>query len=140
MDQKGKMSGKILLKVDAVINFILGILLLLAIPFPKQITEFLGVPGIAHSFYASILGAVFIGIGIGLVIESRRVRSDQIVGLGLGGAAAINLCGGGLLIGWLLFGDLNLPVRGQVFLWWLAFILVLISGVELIAYLRKQDN
>ncbi len=77
-----------------------------------------------------ILGAVLFGIGIALIWEG--IRGDgQLVGLGLGGAIAINLSGGLALTGWLLFGDLSLPLRGQLFLWGLASILVLISLAEL---------
>ena len=52
------------------------------------------------------------GIGLALVIEGRRggPTSD---GLGLIGAAVINLCGGAALVYWLIWGDLNLPLRGR---------------------------
>ena len=65
------MSNK-LLRIDAAINFLLGILLLISIPFPVQLSELLGVPTIEHGFYSSILGGVLIGIGISLLIESNR--------------------------------------------------------------------
>jgi hypothetical protein len=74
---------------------------------------------------------VLIGIGIALALESRRKDPGQPVGLGLGGAIAINLSGGIVLLGWLLFGKLGLPVRGSVFLWFVAILLVAISTVEL---------
>lgn len=59
-------KSRILLITDAVINLTLGILLLLLIPFPKQIPRLLGVPAVNDAFYASILGAILIGIGIAL--------------------------------------------------------------------------
>ena len=130
-------SSKVLI-IDAVVNFILGILLLLLIPFPEQVTQFLGVPKVQQVFYPSIMGAVFIGIGIALLIESFREKTQQLVGLGLGGAIAINLCGGAVLVGWLIFGGLNLPLRGLIFLWGIAFILVVISSIELIVHKRKN--
>jgi hypothetical protein len=74
-----------------------------------------------------LLGGVLIGIGIALLIERSRGRS----GLGLAGAISINLCAGLVLAGWLLFGSLDLPLRGQLFLWLLVVLLVGISGVEL---------
>jgi len=127
-----------LLMVDAGINFILGVLFLLTIPFPEQISQFFGVPKVANSFYPSILGAVLFGIGIGLVLESYRSKPEQLVGLGLGGAIAINLCGGAVLIGWLIFGDLHLPLRGMVILWSIGLILITISGFELIVHARRD--
>lgn len=74
------MSSSILLRIDATINFVLGVLLLLTIPFPDQILRFLGVPAVEQSFYASLFGAVLIGIGIALVLESNRTNPGQLVG------------------------------------------------------------
>jgi len=54
-----------------------------------------------------------------------------MVDLGLGGAVAINLSGGFVLIMWLIFGDLNIAFKGQFFLWSLAIILVVISSIEI---------
>jgi hypothetical protein len=125
------------LKLDALVNFALGILLLLVIPFPEQITAFLGVPKIAQAFYPSLFGAVLCGIGMALWLESSREHPQQLVGLGLGGAITINLCGGLLLVGWLLFGNLQLPLRGLVFLWIIAVSLVSMSAIEGIASRRK---
>lgn len=133
------MSNK-LLRIDAVINFLLGILLLLTIPFPKQLSAFLGVPTIEQGFYPSIMGGVFVGIGISLLLESYRQKHNQMIGLGLAGAITINLCGGLVLLGWLLFGNLNLPLRGIIFLWIIAIILVGISSVELINLRNKQTK
>jgi hypothetical protein len=122
-----------LLTVDAIINLALGGILLV---FPRSIVALLGVPDAASAFYPSILGAVLIGIGIALLVESKRTSPDA-VGLGLAGAIAINLCGGVVLGLWLVFGGLDLPARGQIFLWTLVVILVGISGVELAAMLRR---
>lgn len=115
-----------LLFIDGFVNLLLGVALLCFDP----VAGWLGVPASDTAFYPMILGAVLFGIGIALIWEG--VRGDgQLVGLGLGGAIAINLSGGLALTGWLLFGDLSLPLRGQLFLWGLASILVLISLVEL---------
>ncbi|MBT8470882.1 MAG: hypothetical protein HKN10_02610 [Myxococcales bacterium] len=112
--------------IDAFVNFLLGVALLCFDP----VAGWLGVPASDTTFYPTILGAVLFGIGIALVWEG--IRGDgQLVGLGLGGAIAINLCGGVVLTAWLLFGDLSLPLRGQLILWGLAAILVLISLAEL---------
>jgi hypothetical protein len=115
-----------LLFIDGFVNLLLGVALLCFDP----VAAWLGVPASDTPFYPMILGAVLFGIGTALIWEG--VRGDaQLVGLGLGGAIAINLCGGLALTGWLLFGDLSLPLRGQLFLWGLASILVLISLAEL---------
>ena len=123
----------ILLLIDAVINYTLGILCLL---YP-YVAETIGVPKVENSFYPGILGAVLFGIGIALTIEFFR-KQEGVAGLGLGGAVAINLCGGLVLILWLVFGGLNIPLRGQVFLWLLAIILVVISAIELFIHLKDR--
>ena len=136
------MKFQMVLIIDALINFILGILLLLVIPFPG-ITQFLGVPEVSQAFYPSIMGAVFIGIGFALLIEAFRKNPQGLVGLGLGGAVAINLCGGIVLAAWLCFGSLDLPTRGFVILWGLVLLLVGISSLEAIAqagYRRRQPE
>jgi hypothetical protein len=124
--------------VDAIINLILGFLLLMLIPFPGQVTRLLGVPEVKQTFYPSIMGGVFVGIAIALFIEAFRKRPRGLVGLGLGGAIAINLCGGSVLMGWLIFGRLEIPIRGHVFLWAIAVTLVVISSVELLVHTRKS--
>ena len=125
------MKSSTLLIIDVGINFILGTLLLLLIPFPDQIPQFLGVPQMQQAFYPSTMGAVFIGIGIALVIESTQDNSLVSGGLGFAGAIAINLCAGAVLLGWLIFGDIDLPIRGLIFLWTIALIMVVISSIEL---------
>ena len=126
-------KGYLLLAIDAIINYALGILCLL---YP-YLAPALGVPVVENSFYPSILGAVLFGIGIALTIEYFR-KGSELVGLGLGGAVAINLAGGFVLILWLIFGNLAIPVRGFVFLWILAASLVLISLFELYVYKKSS--
>jgi len=123
----------ITLMVDAIINYALGILCILY-PF---VAHKIGVPIVENSFYPNILGAVLFGIGIALTIECYR-KQEGMVGLGLGGAIAINLSGGLVLILWLIFGDLNIPFRGHFFLWSLAVILVGISLIELLIHLKTE--
>ena len=118
---------KRILIIDAVINLILGLLL---ITIPQKAIQFLGAPAAEQLFYPSILGAVLIGIGIALLVECVR-KPEGLVGLGLGGAVAINLCAGFALALWLVFGSLNIPLKGQIFLWLLVGVLILISLLEL---------
>jgi hypothetical protein len=119
---------KALLVVDGVANIVLGIVLLL---FPFGIAGLLGLPDTITDFYPSILGAVLLGIGIALFIE-RYGASRNIRGLGLGGALAINICGAGALLVWLLVNSLQIPMRGYVILWSVA-LTVLIIGLNEIA-------
>ena len=118
-----------LLLIDAIINLVLGVILIF---FPGPVVAFLGVPAVESAFYPSILGAVLFGIGIAL-LEERRTGG----GLGLRGALSINLSGGVVLAAWLLFGHLQMPLRGAIFLWGLVVVLVGISAVELLAARRK---
>jgi hypothetical protein len=129
------MSKKITLSIDAFINLVLGILLL---AYSLPIVEFLGVPYTQNYFYPNILGAVFIGITIALLIEAFRKQPDGFIGLGLIGAICINLCGGIVLFLWLVFGDLGLPLKGYIFLWTLDILLLVISMIELLVNLKKS--
>ena len=128
------MKGSILLKTDAAINLILGILLM---AFPLNLVKALGLPIVYPAFYPSILGGVLFGIGLALLIESYR-KSNGLVGLGLAGAIAINLCGAIVLALWLVSDKLTLPLRGHILLWSLVLLLVGISLFEGLAHLKKS--
>jgi uncharacterized membrane protein len=120
------MKRRYILLIDAIVNFILGIFLLL---FPHKLVQFLGLPLVDISFYPSILGAILFGIAIALLIENYK-KQQSIIGLGLVGAIVINICGGIVLAFWLLFGNLDIPLRGYIILWGLVAILVFLSSVE----------
>jgi len=121
-----------LLVLDAIINLLLGVLLMI---FPRPLVDFLGIPNAVNSFYPSLLGAVLFGIGIALLVHQYLPR---IGGLGLGGAVSINLCGGLVLAYWLLMGGLDLPMRGLVFLWVIVLVLVILSVMELHSSLQPS--
>jgi hypothetical protein len=53
-------------------------------------------------------------------------------GLGLGGAIVPILCGGGVLLAWLVATPLHIPLRGYIVLW-LVTVLVLATGLAEIA-------
>jgi hypothetical protein len=126
----------LLVAIDALVNLLLGLVLLL---FPVGTLELLGLPRANTYFYPTILGGVILGIGVALCLEwwgaPRGVR-----GLGLGGAIAINLCGGGVLLFWLVFGDLTVPLRGRVVLWTVAATVLGVGIAEIVARSWKDGS
>jgi hypothetical protein len=91
-----------LLLADAVINLALGVLLLL---YPQWLAAALGMPPVATNFFPNVLGGVLFGIGLALLIAHHGGSQ----GLGLDGAIAINLCGAGVVAGWLIVGNTTHP-------------------------------
>jgi hypothetical protein len=130
-------QGKTILLVDSIINILVGAVLL---GYSKAVINFFGLPEAEMYFYPNILGALLVGIGIALFIEVKR--KGGFIGLGLGGAISINLTAGIVLFLWLVLGHLNIPVQGKIILWILVFMLVGISVLEYLVYLRKRrvDN
>ena len=119
---------RILLVLDGIINLVLGILLL---TFPLGTADLLGIPKPTSSFYPTILGGVIFGIGVALLVE-RFGKKQNIHGLGLAGAIVINFCGAGILILWLLFKPLNIPLKGYIILWSIAIIVIVCGLIELL--------
>lgn len=124
-----------LLAIDAGANLVLGGILLW---LPAGSVRLLGLPSTSTYFYASILGAVLVGIGVALAVELFGAPHGRR-GLGLGGAIAINLCGGGALAFWLVFVPLNIPTRGFIVLWSVAILVVGIGVVELATRSWKHE-
>jgi hypothetical protein len=125
-------TNYILLTIDAIVNLLLGLLILL---FPVGLDRLLGVPIPGDYFYTTILGAVIFGIGIALLIELKST-TDSRHGLGLGGAIAINFIGSLFLMFMLLSHDLDLPLRGYILLWAIVFLVFLTGLAEL--FLRSH--
>jgi riboflavin transporter FmnP len=117
-----------LLIIDAIVNLLLGFALVF---FPVDLVRLLDLPASESSFYPSILGAVLFGIGLALLVERFR-NIFKMNGLGIGGAIAINICGAGVLVIWLLSNSLNTTLRGFVVLWIVALLVLGISVLELI--------
>jgi len=124
-----KQQHHTLLILDGIINLALGVLLL-CVPF--GMASFLGVPEPVSYLYPCVLGGVLFGIGIALILEARG-ESKSIGGLGLVGAIVINFCGAGTLLVWLLVSHHELPLRGQILLWSIAVVVILVGVVELVA-------
>ena len=114
----------VLLLVDAVINLLLGALLLL---YPQWLVEALGMPVVATTFFPNVLGGVLFGIGLALLIAHRGGAQ----GLGLDGAIAINLCGAGVVVGWLIVAPHAIPPRGRITLWIISLLVIGIGLAEL---------
>jgi hypothetical protein len=125
-----------MLILDAIINLVLGFLLL---AFPLDVFQLLGLPMEAPPFYANILGAVLVGIGIALLTEKFRGPGGAM-GLGLAGAIIINLYAALVLTAWLVSGKLGIPFRGYMVLWGLVILLLLISGVEFKIHRRRKNT
>jgi hypothetical protein len=106
------------------------------VSYSPKLAQLLGIPVVSSNFYPNILGAVFLGITLALLLEAFRKPNHGRAGLGLTGALCINLCGGMALILWLAFGRLQLPVQGDIALWGLSVVLIVISTLELIQKLR----
>jgi hypothetical protein len=131
------MSKKnLLLVVDGIVNLVLGILLMF---FPAQLMEAFDLPKVETFFYVNILGSVLFGIGIALLLEYYTGKIG-ITGLGIGGAIAINFCGGGALVYWLLFGNLGLTPGGAIFLWSIAVVVLGVGVVETLTNSWKEDG
>ena len=109
--------GKTLILVDAIINLLLGVILL---SYSDLVVQFFGLPLTRDTFYPNVLGGVLFGIGLALVIEFRRKNS--FIGLGLGGAISINL----------------VPAHRRLILWILEIILIGISAFELFTFLKHK--
>ena len=120
-----------LLLADALINLLLGALLLL---YPQGLVEALGMPVVATTFFPNVLGGVLFGIGLALLIAHR----GGVQGLGLDGAIAINLCGAGVVVGWLVIAPQAIPPRGKITLWIIALVVIGIGLVELQHRLRTK--
>ena len=130
-----KSGAKLLLLFDGIVNLLLGILLLL---FPFGIAAFFGVPRPEINFYPTILGGVLFGIGLALLLEVLGLPQG-IRGLGIAGAIAINFCGAGVLILWLIFAKLNLPLRGTITLWVIALLVFGIGICEIVCKSWQQE-
>ena len=127
---------KKLLILDGAVNLLLGILLLC---FPLGMAAWLGIPEGGSNFYPGILGAVLLGIGIALLLEAYGGQKG-VRGLGLEGAIAINFCGAGALVVWLLAVPLEIPLRGYVVLWVVAILVLLVGVVEIIHQKSRRHS
>ena len=130
------MKEDAVLTIDGAVNLALGVVLAV---FPKGFARLVGIPISSSPFYASILGGVLIGIGLALLLQRFRGRS-QGMGLGMEGAIVINFCGAGVLVAWLVAGGLSLPTRGYLFLWAVALIVLGIGATEVVMRIQRSHH
>ena len=97
---------------------------------PKTTIRLLGLPGTNQFFYPRLLGAALIGIGLAIIIERT---SENAIGLGPGGAVAINITAALALALQLMAGRTGMTPRGRTLLWLIALCLALL-GFFLIAF------
>ncbi len=122
-----------LLTVDGVANLLFGVFVLAG---PRSLFEALGLPWTGRGLYATILGGVLVGIGIALLLESRW-QIGEAVGLGLGGAVAINLTAGLAIAAWMLLSGADaVSSGGRAILWLLVLFLVGLSTAEIVTHRR----
>jgi hypothetical protein len=126
------MTDSRLLELDGIGNVLLGLPLLL---FPGAVSRFIGLPSTPITFYPIILGAIFIGIGIALLMERFK---PKVGGLRIAGAMSINLVFGIVLGVWLVGDGASIPLRGALVLWALVLVLVAISLAELYLLQRAK--
>jgi hypothetical protein len=129
------MTHRLLLSIDSFINLALGVMFIF---FTPVVAGWMGLPIPDTLFYVHIFGAVLVGIAAALAWEGWRDKASAQVGLGTAGAASINLCGGAMLAGWLIFGRLALTTGGTASLWLLVVFLISISTLELVQLGRSS--
>lgn len=122
-----------LLLADALINVILGVLL---VAYPQRLVLMLGLPEVRTAFYPTVLGGVLVGVAVALFVSYRGGAH----GLGLDGAIAINFCGAGVVAVWLLVAPGQFSAAGRITLWIVAIGVVGIGAIELADRFRRQTG
>lgn len=102
-----------------------------AAPVPTWSSKSIRCPGSKYSLLSNDTWSCYFWIGLALLIEVGG-QPYGIRGLGIAGAIAINSCGAGILLLWLLFAPLSLPWRGYIVLWTIVLIVLIIGIVELL--------
>ena len=121
--------------IDGLANLILGILFLVV---PVEIADTLGVPSAAIPFFASILGAAFLAISLGLFVE--MVPSLEGYGLGPLAAVFLNVIGALVVMIWMLGGSLSPTAVGSALLWIVVVLMLAIGVLQFVIYRREQTK
>ena len=102
-----------------------GLALLMA---PKIVAKTLGLPPVGSAFWPRALGSVLLGTALAVLLGAWLARTN---GLGLAGAATINMAAAVSIISELSVGTTGMARRGRWFLWLLAAVLLILSLVEI---------
>ena len=102
-----------------------GLALLLA---PSPLARLIGLPPVGAPFWPRALGSVLVGMAVAAAFGVGLGRSN---GLGLAGAAVVNVAAAVFIVAELTIGAPGLARRGRLFLWLLAGVLAILSLVEL---------
>jgi hypothetical protein len=115
--------------LDSGADYLLGLPMLM---FPRHAAALLGLPEEQSTFYQRVLGGVLTGLATASAIEYRRSAEGEPVGLGVGGAVAVNAFGGGAVALWLAASSdaAALPRRGRALLWGVASGVLAIGAIE----------
>ena len=97
---------------------------------PKISISVLGLPGTNQYFYPRLLGAALLGVGGAIIIERMGPNS---LGLGAGGALAVDIAAATTLALQLIAGRTGMAVRGRILLWLVVLVLAIL-GFALLAY------
>ena len=102
-----------------------GLALLLA---PSHLARLIGLPPVGAPFWPRALGSVLVGLAIAAAFGVGLGRAN---GLGLAGAAVVNVAALVFIVAELTIGAPGLARRGRLFLWLLVGVLAILSLVEL---------
>ena len=97
---------------------------------PKITIRLLGLPGTNQFFYLRLFGAALIGIGVAIIIERA---GENAIGLGAGGAIAVNITAAVTLALQLMLGRTGMALPPRILLWIVVLCLGFL-GFTLIAY------
>jgi hypothetical protein len=114
-----------LLAADAIVNLLLGALLIIA---PESTFQALNLPVDDGGLYRYVMGGVLLGIGLALLLPLKGYP-----GLTLTGAILINICGAGTLGAWLLLSSNRPDGVGSLILWALTVIILGLALLEMLS-------
>ncbi|NNG04380.1 MAG: hypothetical protein HKM95_09805 [Inquilinus sp.] len=118
------MITDILLLADAVLKLVMGAVLAV---YSNRLVGALGLPSGGSSFYPRLLGGLLLGVGVARLMAAMPTGW---AGLGIHGAAMVNVLMGAMLV-LLLIGRAGRPAAaGQRLLWGLAAVQLGLGGLE----------
>lgn len=111
--------------IETLVKLAAGLLLVLT---PRMVSRVFGLDIPSSGFWPRMLGGVLLGLAAATAIEGARANPQ---GLGLAGAAAINLISAGTIAALLILNRAAPSRRGTVLLWLVVTGLTLLSLFEI---------